>query len=116
MEKYSGVLALLGVLIASCAQLLMKTSAIEKKQSSLLKKFINLRIVVAYSMMLLSSLISVVCLRYLQLKYVPMIEATGFLWVPLLSFLVLQEKPTRYNIAGGILIISGMALFVLGSA
>lgn len=115
MEKYSGVFALFGVFIASCAQLLMKTSAIEKKTSSLFKKILNIRIVVAYSMMLLSSLISVLCLRYLQLKYVPMIEATGFLWVPLLSFLVLKEKPTRYNIVGGILVISGMILFVIGS-
>lgn len=80
-----------------------------------MEKFLNIRIMTAYSMMMLSSLISVLCLRYLQLKYVPMIEATGFLWVPLLSFLILREKPTRYNVIGGIIIVSGMILFTIGS-
>lgn len=115
MEKYSWLIALLGVFISSCAQLLMKASAVKKKQSSILEKFLNIRIMTAYSMMMLSSLISVLCLRYLQLKYVPMIEAAGFLWVPLLSFLILREKPTRYNVIGGIIIVSGMILFTIGS-
>ena len=115
MEKYSWLIALLGVFISSCAQLLMKASAVKKKQSSILEKFLNIRIMTAYSMMMLSSLISVLCLRYLQLKYVPMIEATGFLWVPLLSFLILREKPTRYNVIGGIIIVSGVILFTIGS-
>ena len=115
MEKYSWLIALLGVFISSCAQLLMKASAVKKKQSSILEKFLNIRIMTAYSMMMLSSLISVLCLRHLQLQYVPMIEATGFLWVPLLSFLILREKPTRYNVIGGIIIVSGMILFTIGS-
>ncbi len=114
MNKYSLLIALSGVIIASFAQILMKSSARTRIENNFLRKFLNIRVILGYSMMLLSSFLSVASLKYLPLKFVPVIEATGFIWVPLLSMLFLKEKPTKNNIIGGLIIITGMCIFACG--
>lgn len=114
MEKNSLLLALSGVLIASCAQLFMKSSAHKRIGQKFWKKFVNFKVIFAYSMMLIASFINVLSLKHLQLKYVPMVEATGYIWVPILSILFIHEKPTKYNIIGCIIIIIGMCMFAHG--
>ena len=115
MEKYSLLLASSAVLIASYAQLLMKASACVKAESGFLSKFLNIRVILAYFMMLLSSLVNVFSLRYLQLKFIPVVEATGYIWVPVLSIIFIHEKPSKNNVIGCIIIIIGMCIFTFGN-
>ncbi len=114
MEKSSILIALSAILIASIAQLLLKSSAGTKKDQSLFNKIINVKVIVSYGLMFLSSFLNVLALRHLELKLVPVMEATGFIWVPLFSWLFLREKPTKNNIGGCIMIILGMCLFAGG--
>ena len=56
------LLVVAGVFACSAAQLLLKTSAAEKHSSPMMA-FLNWRVLVAYSVMVISLLVSAICLK-----------------------------------------------------
>lgn len=113
--RTSILLALLAVFIAGVAQILLKKAALRHESDSFLAKFLNPLVICGYAMMFGSSFLNVIALRNMPLSYTPLTEATGYLWVPLLSWLALKVRPTRNNLLGGAIIIAGMVLFALGA-
>lgn len=109
------LLALVAVFIAAVAQILLKKAASRNAEVSFLRKFLNAPVILGYGMMFGSTFLNVIALRTMPLSYTPLTEATGYLWVPLLSLLVLKVRPTRRNMIGGIVIIVGMVMFALGA-
>ena len=115
MKNGSIILALTAVMIAGIAQLVLKASANRTIEKPLLKKVFNIKVGLAYGLMLCSSFLNVIALRHLELKLVPVIEAIGFLWVPILSVLFLKEKLSKQNILGCGIIVVGIGIFAIGS-
>ena len=110
----SFLLSLFAVFCAGIAQIVLKKTAGKYMNAGIVRKFLNFGVVSGYMLMLLSSLMNVVALKQMPLNLTPISEATGYLWVPLLSWLFLQTKPTKRNMAGAIVIVLGMLVFALG--
>lgn len=107
------ILVALGVLGASCSQILLKKSAV-KFHHSMLAEMLNWQVLVAYSVFFASVIINVIALRYgVKVKDLPILEALGYIFVPLLSYFFLGEKLNKKNVFAMILIIGGIVLFYL---
>lgn len=109
------LLALLAVFIAGVAQILLKKAALRYGNDGFIRKFLNPAVIIGYGMMFGSSFLNVIALRNMPLNYTPITEATGYIWVPLLSWIVMKVRPTRRNVIGGIVIIIGMLMFAFGA-
>ncbi len=106
------IFALASVFIGAVSQILLKTAA-NKEQKNFIKKFLNVTVIMAYGMMLGSSLCSMVSLRYLELNLMPVFQATSFFWVLLLSRLLLKEKVYKKNVLGICIIFGGILVYLL---
>lgn len=100
-------LGIVSVVIASFAQILLKRAS-EKDADKFLKKFLNIRVISAYTLLLFSLFVNTFVLRFLELKILPCITATSFLWILLFSYLFLGEKPSQNKVIGMIMIVVGV--------
>ena len=107
------LLVVVGVFACSAAQLLLKTSAAEKHSSPVMS-FLNWRVLVAYSVMVISLLVNIYAMRRgVQLKDMPILEATGYLFVPCLSAICLKEHISRRTVLSIVFIVMGIIVFYL---
>lgn len=111
----SMALAFLAVFIAAVAQIILKKAAVRNREASFLGKFLNIPVIAGYGMMFGSTFLNVLALRTMPLSLTPVTEATGYIWVPLLSWIVLHVRPTRRNVIGGAVIVAGMVMYALGA-
>ena len=88
------LLFVFSVFIASVSQTILKTSA-EKKYDSRLQENLNPKVIIAYGMFFLSSLITVVAYKYVPLSMGPILESSGYIFVTLLVFLYYMKRLVR---------------------
>lgn len=105
-------LLIFSVFVASFSQILLKVSA-NKKYKSRLYEYLNPYVIIAYSIFFLSTIITVISYRGIELKYGAVIESTGYIFVLVLSKIILKEKITKNKIIGIILIIFGIFIFTI---
>ena len=103
---------LCGVTIAAFSQILLKTSA-NIKYDSFWKQYLNKRVITGYLMLAVSMVFSVWAYGGMDLKYGPAIESVGLALVAILSTLILKERMTKKKLAGILLIVGGLVVFVL---
>ena len=111
MNEYvtSALILITGVLIASFSQILLKIAA-KRSYSSVIKQYLNLRVIVGYGMLLLSTLFSLAALRLLPLSFTPVADAAGQVFILILSFLILKERPGKKKLVGIALIVAGILI------
>ena len=98
------------VFIASVSQILLKKSA-NNNHKNWLKEILNIRVFIAYSMFVLSSILIIYAYKGVQLKYGSIIQSSGYIFILLLSKIFLEEKITKNKILGVTLIIIGIVVF-----
>ncbi len=98
------------VFVASVSQIILKTSS-GKKYDNIIKEYLNPRVIIAYSLFFGTTFISLYAYKGLPLSMGPILEATGYIWVALLSFLILKEKVTKTKMLGLAVIIAGIAIY-----
>ena len=106
----SYVLAFLAVFVASLSQILLKQSA-EKEHKNFFFFFLNWRVILGYALLLGTTVINVFAYRGVELKVTPMIESTGIIWVTVLAFMFLGERPTKRGILSILITILGIIVF-----
>lgn len=107
------ILVILGILSCSLSQLLLKKSANKEHRSSIFE-VINPLVVFSYIIFFCSLLINIWAMsRGLELKELAMLESLGYVFVPLLSFLVLKENISKRTIYAIIVILLGIFVFYL---
>lgn len=106
LSKYV-LIFVFSVFIASCAQILLKVSA-NKNHSSLIKEYLNASVILGYLVLFASTILTIVAYRGVELKMGPILESTGYIFVLLLSSLVLDEKIYANKLIGTALIIFGI--------
>ncbi len=111
IDKYL-LLLILSVFIASISQILLKIS-VNRKHNSKIREYFNPYVIIAYSILCVSLILVILALRGLELKNVPIIESTGYMYILILSKIFLKEKITKYKIGGSFLIILGIIVFNL---
>lgn len=111
MKYYLIVIA--GVLACSASQLLLKKSASKEHRNSI-AEILNWRVIAAYGIMFLTMVTNIFAMKKgVMLKDMPVLEATGYIFVPLLSYFFLSEKITKKTCMAISLIIAGIIIFYL---
>ena len=107
------ILVVIGVFVCSLSQLLLKKSAMRHHQSPIYA-LLNWRVILAYSI-LFGTLVSNIYAMHngVMLKDLPILEATGYVFVPILSALFLSEKISKAQICSIALIMIGIFIFYL---
>lgn len=106
---FSGIYVL-GVIISAFAQILLKKSA-DVERKSKLKEYLNFKTIFAYGIFFGATLCSVIAYKYVPLSMGPILGTTEYVFVALLSYLLLKEKIEKKKLIGLIVIIFGVLIF-----
>ena len=107
------LLVILGIFACSVSQLILKKSA-NKEHHSKIFEILNPQVVFSYGIFFCTLLINIWAMsRGVQLKEMAMLESLGYVFVPLLSFLILHESISKRTIASIVVIIFGIFVFYL---
>lgn len=104
---------ILGIFACSVSQLFLKKSA-NKEHRSKMFEILNPQVVFSYGIFFCTLLINIWAMsRGVQLKEMAMLESLGYVFVPLLSFLILHESISKRTILSILVIIFGIFVFYL---
>lgn len=106
---YSGIY-ILGVLISSLSQILLKKSADIERETKL-KEYLNFRTIFAYSLFLAATLCTMLAYKYINLSTGPILESIGYIFVALFSYYLLKERICTKKLIGLIIIVIGVIIF-----
>ena len=101
---------LLSVAVAAFSQILLKKSA-QKTYPNVIREYLNPYVVIGYSMMVVSTLLTVAAYTGMDYKNGPVVEALGFPLVLFLSRVIFGEKLTKKKLLGNGLILIGILVF-----
>lgn len=106
------LIALLSVCIASFSQVMLKMGA-GKKYNSKIREYLNVYVISGYGMLFVSMLLTIVAYSRLSYLSVPVVEAVGYVLVPVLSYFFFKEKLSRRKIVGILFILAGIFIYYL---
>lgn len=106
------LIALLSVTIASFSQVMLKIGA-GKKYNSKIREYLNFYVITGYGMLLCSMVLTVVAYSKLSYLSVPVVEAIGYVLVPVLSYFFFKEKLSGRKILGILCILAGIFIYYL---
>lgn len=95
------------VLVASLSQILLKKSA-NKTYPNKIREYLNPLVIIAYGCFFGASLMSTIGFRGVPLSVGPIFQATGYIWVAVLSYFLLHEKIGMKKILGLAIIVIGV--------
>ena len=105
-------LILLATFIAAISQIMLKKSAQQKHISSI-KEYVNTLVICSYGLLLGTTLINVLALRFIPMALAAEMDSTGQIFVPLLSFVILKERINRQKLLGIVVIILGLIVYFM---
>ena len=106
------LIALLSVCIASFSQVMLKMGA-GKKYNSKIREYLNVYVISGYGMLFVSMLLTIVAYSRLSYLSVPVVEAVGYVLVPVLSYFFFKEKLSKRKMVGILFILTGIFIYYL---
>lgn len=97
---------------SALAQLLLKQSA-NKEHKSWIFEYLNWRVILSYTMSVLILLANTYAYTKVDMKYGAVIDTFTYVFVMVLSYLILKEKFTRPKLIGNLIIIVGILIYTL---
>lgn len=105
------LMVICSIFLAAMAQMLLKRAAVER-YGSVIREYLNLRVVGGYSLMLVSLLVNIFAMgRGVMVKEVAAFESLGYVFVPLLSFFIFGERLSARKVLAIAIIIVGVIVF-----
>ena len=98
------------VFISSVSQVLLKSSS-GRKYDNILQEYLNVKVIGAYGMFFMSSLITIMAYKGVPLSMGPILEASGYIFVTVLSYFFLHERVSKRKIIGLFTILVGIFVF-----
>lgn len=111
MSLYITIL-LFSVFISAFSQVLLKKSAL-KTYSSFWLEYLNIYVVPAYAIYFLAVFLDLLALRKVPVSFVPVAEASSYVFVLLFGKLFFKEQFSKKKIIAMMLILSGIVVFVI---
>ena len=98
--------------VAAISQILLKKAA---KRTYLVwwRAYVNVFVIAAYSMFVMTTVFSVIALKFIPLSLSAAFAASGQIFVPVLSWLFLKEKISSRRRFGMLIIVLGIIIFSL---
>jgi small multidrug resistance pump len=106
---YSG-LFIFSVFISSLSQIMLKKSAL-KHYKDKISEYLNAYVITAYGIFFTSSMLTVISYKHVPISYGPIFESLGYIFVGVLSYFFLKEKPSKRKLCGMLVIIIGIIVF-----
>lgn len=115
MEKpmlfYAGLL-LLGVFLSAISQVMLKKAAL-RQYSSKLREYLNPLVIVAYTIFVGTTFLSIYAYKGIPLSMGPVLEATSYIYVTVFGVTIFKEKLNKRKLGGLALIIAGIIVYSL---
>lgn len=108
------LIMVVSVFISSVSQIMLKKSA-QRSYSSKLREYLNPLVIIAYGLFFGCTLISMYALKVVPLSMAPILEASGYIFVAVMSAVLLKEKMSRRQLIGMVLILAGIVIYAAGS-
>lgn len=106
------LLMLAGTFLSAVSQILLKKSA-QKVYKNPLFEYLNWRVITAYGIFFGVLLLNTYAYTQVDMKYGPVIDTFTYVFVLLLSWLILKEKITKGKLIGNLIIILGVVIYTL---
>lgn len=103
---------IISVIVASISQIILKIAA-EEEHESLIKEYLNFKVMVGYFLMFVSTILTIIALKNINYKNEPIIESLGYIFVMILGKIFLKEKITKNKLIGNALILLGIFVFYI---
>ncbi len=104
------LLGILSVTVASFSQILLKKGALQK-YDSFIREYLNVWVITGYLLMFASVFLTMIVYRGMDFMNVPVLEAIGYVLVPVLSYFFFKEALTRRKILGIASILVGIIIY-----
>ena len=104
------LLGIISVTIASFSQILLKKGAMTK-HDSFIKEYLNVCVITGYLMMFGSVFLTMIVYRGMDFMNVPVLEAIGYVLVPVLSYFFFKEALTKKKVIGIVSILIGIIIY-----
>ena len=111
MILYSALL-ILSVFISALSQVLLKKSAL-KSYASFIREYLNFYVIPAYAIYFLAVFLDLLALRKVPVSFVPVAEASSYIFVLLFGRIFFKETFSKRKILAMILILAGIVVFVI---
>lgn len=105
-------LGILSVVIASFSQILLKKGAM-KQYDSFIREYLNVYVISGYFLMFGSVFLTMIVYRGMDFMNVPVLEAIGYVLVPVLSYLFFKESLIKKKMAGIACILAGIIVYYM---
>lgn len=111
-SNVSIIIILISSFIVALSQCILKISA-NKKHDNVIKEYMNTRVIFGYGLFTLSLLLNIVAYQGIPYKLGPIIASSSYVFIMILSGIILKEKITKRKILGNVLILIGIIVFSL---
>lgn len=101
---------LLGVIISSFSQILLKKSA-NREEQSFIKQYLNVRVIIAYGMFFGATLLSIFAYKVIPLTLGAILGTLEYGLVAILGHFLLKENLRARQIFGILVIIAGIIVY-----
>ena len=101
-----------GTFFTAVSQILLNQSSNIKFENKI-REYLNFRVILSYGMFFLILLLNTWCYTKVEMRYGPVIDTAAYVFVLLLSRLILKEKITKGKILGNLIIITGILIYTL---
>ena len=101
---------LIGTFISSISQILLKKAS-QKKYSSFWAEYFNPMVIIAYTMFVGTTFLSILAYRGIPLSLGPVLESTGYIYITIFGVLIFNEKVNIKKIIALALIIVGIWIY-----
>ena len=98
--------------ISAFSQVLLKKSAL-KEYGSFIREYLNFYVIPAYAIYFLAVFLDLLALRKVPVSFVPVAEASSYIFVLVFGKLFFKEKFSKRKIIAMFLIMCGIIVFVM---
>ena len=106
------LILLLGFLVSAIAQILLKKSA-QKEYDSRIKEYLNPYVIISYAIFFGATLCTVIAYKKVDLSFGPILGTTEYIFVAVLSRIILKEHISAKKVVGLCVIIAGIVIYAL---
>lgn len=107
--SYAAVL-LAGVFLSSISQVMLKKAAL-RTYSSRIKEYLNPLVIIAYTIFVGTTFLSIYAYKGIPLSMGPVLEATSYIYVTVFGVTIFKEKLNKRKILALVLIVSGIVVY-----
>lgn len=111
MNKYYFII-IVTAFFSAFSQILLNIST-RKSHKGKIFEYINPWVITSYGILFVVLMVNTLCMKHMPLKNAHALAASTYLFVLILSRLILKEKITKRKLIGNLILILGIIVFVL---